>query len=67
MTIIEKLITRARKVAGTEAKARRMEALMEQAFEAGRQAAIKDITITLEDDMVNDDHAAAIELITANF
>jgi hypothetical protein len=67
MTIIEKLITRARKVAGTDAKARRFEALMEQAYEAGRQAAIRDITITLEDDMINDDHTAAIEVITANF
>ena len=67
MTIIEKLITRARKIAGTADKAARIERIMEDAYEAGRRAAIKDIVITLEDDMANDDHTAAIEIITANF
>ena len=65
--MIQNLITRARKIAGTHDKAARIEDMMIKAYEAGRRDAVKDLRITLEDDMINDDHSAALELINANY
>lgn len=65
--MIENLIKRMTKVMGGDRRTAKMEELMIKAYELGRQAAIKDIVITLEDDMINDDHSKAIEIITANF
>jgi hypothetical protein len=70
MDMITRLITRARKIAGTPDKAARMEDLMAQAYQAGRRAAIQDILITLDDDMLTDqhlDHLGATQMIRANF
>lgn len=67
MTSIENLIKRAAKIMGGDRRTAKMEDLIMKAYELGRQAAIRDITITLTDDMINDDHAAAIELINANY
>lgn len=65
--MIENLIKRMTKIMGGDRRTAKMEELMIKAYELGRQAAIKDIVITLEDDMINDDHSKAIEIITANF
>lgn len=67
MTTIDRIIAKARKITGSDKTRRHLESLIEQAYEAGRQAAIKDITITLEDDMINDDHSKALEILSANF
>lgn len=66
MIKLENLIKRASKIMGGDRRTQRIEDLMIQAYEAGRRDAIKDVVITLTDDMINDDHAAAIELINAN-
>ena len=64
--MIENLISRMTKIMGGDKRNARIEDLMLKAYEAGRRDAVKDVVITLEDDMINDDHSAAIELITAN-
>ena len=64
--IIARLIARGRKVAGTADKAARIEDLITQAYEAGRRDAVKDVLITLYDDMANSDHRDALDLISAN-
>lgn len=66
MKIIDRIMARAAKITGSDKTRRQVENLIMQAYEAGRRDAIKDVVITLEDDMINDDHAAAIELINAN-
>lgn len=67
MKIIDTLITRTAKIMGGDRRTARMQELIMKAYEAGRQDAIKDVMITLTDDMINDDHAAALELINANY
>lgn len=70
MTLIDRLITRARKIAGTPDKAARIEDLLTQAYEAGRRSAVTDIVMTLEDDMLTDqhlDHMGALDMIRSNF
>lgn len=66
MIKLENLIKRAAKIMNGDARAARMEAVIMAAYEAGRRDAIKDIVITLTDDMINSDHIDAIELINAN-
>ena len=67
MTTIDRIIAKVQKITGSDKTRRHIENLIEQAYEAGRQAAIKDITITLEDDMANDDHSKALEILSANY
>lgn len=66
MTSIENLIKRMTKIMGGDRRTAKMEDLMLQAYEAGRRDAIKDVLITLYDDMRNANHIDAIELINAN-
>lgn len=66
MIKIENLIKRASKIMGGDRRTQRIEEMMIKAYEAGRADAIKDIVITLTDDMINSDHIDAIELINAN-
>jgi hypothetical protein len=69
MAIIDRIITRARKISGTADKAARMERLILEAYAAGRQDAIKDVVITLQDDMITErhlNHLDAVDMIQAN-
>lgn len=66
MIKLENLIKRAAKIMNGDRRAAKIEEMMINAYEAGRRDAIKDIVITLEDDMINVDHSLAIELINAN-
>jgi len=70
MSIITNLINRGRKIAGTADKAARVERLIMEAYEAGRKDAIKDVAITLADDMINSrhlEHMGALDMINANY
>lgn len=67
MTIIERITSRVAKIMNGDKRAAKIEDMIMQAYEAGRQDAIKDIVITLTDDMINDDHSAAIQMINANY
>jgi hypothetical protein len=66
MIKLNQIISQATKIMGRDRRTSRVEALIMAAYEAGRADAIKDIVITLEDDMINSDHIDAIELINAN-
>lgn len=66
MIKLENLIKRAAKIMNGDRRAAKIEEMMIKAYEAGRADAIKDIVITLTDDMINSDHIDAIELINAN-
>lgn len=63
--MIEQILSRVAKIMNGDRRAGKMEDMILKAYEAGRQSAVRDIAITLEDD--TDDHAAAIELINANY
>lgn len=67
MIKLEQIISRAIKIMGGDRRTARLEALIMAAYAAGQADRTKDIMITLADDMANDDHAAAIELINANY
>lgn len=66
MIKLENLIKRAAKIMHGDRRAAKIEDMIMKAYEAGRQDAIKDVLITLYDDMINSDHIDAIELINAN-
>lgn len=67
MIKLEQIISRAIKIMGGDRRTARLEELIMAAYAAGQADRTKDIMITLADDMANDDHAAAIELINANY
>lgn len=67
MTIIGRITSRVAKIMNGDKRAGKIEDLIMQAFEAGRQDGIKDVMITLTDDMINADHSAAIQMINANY
>lgn len=67
MITITRILAKVTKVNGSDKTRRHVEALIMAAYEAGRRDGVADVRITLEDDMINDDHSKALEIITANY
>lgn len=67
MITLARILAKVAKVNGSPKTRLHVEALVMAAYEAGRRDGIADVRITLEDDMINDDHTKALEIITANY
>ena len=67
MITLARILAKVAKVNGSAKTRDHIEALVIAAYEAGRRDGIEDVRITLEDDLINDDHSKALEIITANY